>query len=632
VQLNGTGTDPDAGDTLTFLWSQTGGTGVVLNTPSSAQASFTAPNVPPNMPEVLTFQLTVTDAAGLSASDTVGITVSEPAAQVTISGNLSFEFPIPNPNCNGLNFNAVEVRPIRQATVQLIDALSNAVVAATVSDDAGFYSFVADGQSSVFVRVRAELKKSGAPSWDVEVRDNTSATGSPLAQRPMYVLDGVARSPNGADDQRDLLATHGWTGSGFTGTRSAAPFSILDTVLSSMRLIVSVEPAANFVPLDVFWSINNNSTQGTGTFDENVAIGELGSSFYSSGIDSLFLLGADGDDTEEFDDHVIGHEWGHYFEDTFSRSDSIGGSHGLNDRLNARLAFSEGFATALSGMSLNDPVYCDTLWSGATLRGFTIPIENEVTGSFAGWYNESSAMKILYDLWDTNVDGADTSSVGFDALYNVFIGPERVTEAFTSIFSYIEALKAAGTGQNPFIDALMASENITAAGLDRWGSTETNDAGSADALPVYTTIVADGTPLNICSSAQFDSIGPDATGNKLGEHRLLRMNITTRQRYTFDIQADAATIALLPMHDPASATDQSDPDMVYYQAGALQNDCFGASVGCSGVANSENFTTANPVPVGQYVIDFNDFRYEDTDTATTYPSRTCFDFSVTPAP
>ena len=43
VTLSGTGTDPDAGDTLTYTWSQTGGTNVTLSTVSAATTTFTAP-------------------------------------------------------------------------------------------------------------------------------------------------------------------------------------------------------------------------------------------------------------------------------------------------------------------------------------------------------------------------------------------------------------------------------------------------------------------------------------------------------------------------------------------------------------------------------------------------------------
>jgi hypothetical protein len=110
VVLQGTGADAD-GNPLSYEWTQTAGPAVTLSNANTAQASFTAPDVAPGAPEVLTFRLTVSDPSGLSGTSIVNITVTEPAAAVTISGSLNYEFPPPNTVpaiCDGLNFNAVE--------------------------------------------------------------------------------------------------------------------------------------------------------------------------------------------------------------------------------------------------------------------------------------------------------------------------------------------------------------------------------------------------------------------------------------------------------------------------------------------------------------------------------------------
>ncbi len=74
VTLNGTGEDPDANDTLTYAWTQTGGTAVTLSTPKAATTTFTAPTgLTEN--ETLRFTLLVTDAGGLSAKDETEVTV-----------------------------------------------------------------------------------------------------------------------------------------------------------------------------------------------------------------------------------------------------------------------------------------------------------------------------------------------------------------------------------------------------------------------------------------------------------------------------------------------------------------------------------------------------------------------------
>jgi hypothetical protein len=627
VLLNGTGSDAD-GDPLTYAWAQTAGPVVTLSNANMAQASFTAPDVAAGTPELLTFRLTATDPDGLTGSSTVNITVQEPAAAVTISGSVHYEFPPPNssPVCDGLNFAAVQTRPIRRASVQILQSPGNTVLGSMVSSDTGAYSFVVPGQTDVRLRVRAELKQGGAQSWDVEVRDNTQSTNLPLTERPLYVLDGAVFNSGGVDSTRNLTATTGWGVNSYTGPRAAAPFAILDTIYSVTRFIAAEDPTADFPPLDAYWSVNNNTSDGTGDFFADIDNGDIGTSFYLGGsFSGLFLLGMEGDDTEEFDDHVIAHEWGHYFEDKFSRSDSIGGSHSSNDRLDARVAFGEGWATALSGIALNNPNYCDTLWSGGNLTGFRIDIEGWNTGAAAGWYNEFSILKIIYDLWDANTDGSDNDSIGFGPIYDVMTGPQASTPAFTSIFTFAEALKNQGTGQNTFIDSQLTREVITAAGIEAYASTETNNAGGAqDVLPVYTSIPTNGSIVNVCSNSQFDRSNGNlnATGNKLSEHRFLRMNVTTQGQYTFTILTDAATLALLPPDDPNDVSDQSDPDIYMYRNGVLVDE------GTSGVANEEIFTTPS-LAVGNYVMDFHEFRYEDTDTPAGFPARACFTIQIT---
>ena len=79
VTLNGTNSsDPNTcptPDTLSYAWTQTAGTSVVLTGADTATPSFTAPSVGP-AGEVLTFQLTVTDSTNLTDTATVNVTVS----------------------------------------------------------------------------------------------------------------------------------------------------------------------------------------------------------------------------------------------------------------------------------------------------------------------------------------------------------------------------------------------------------------------------------------------------------------------------------------------------------------------------------------------------------------------------
>ena len=562
-----------------------------------------------------------------------------PSGSVTVSGTVSYEFVPPNPNCQGLDFPATVVRPIRGATVQLVD-LSNRELGRTVSGEDGSYAFAGiEANLDVRIRVRAELKRSGSPSWDVEVRDNVLADPDdpnppPLANRPLYAV--VSDFNTGTSDvTRNLTASTGWdAGAGaYTGTRSAAPFAVLDSIYTAMQLITSVEPMAAFRPLDAFWSVNNTLASPT-----DIDAGELGASFYTPDPDrdgianpSLFLLGDAAVDTEEFDDHVIVHEWGHYFEDNFARSDSTGGPHGIGDRLDARLAFGEGWATAFSGIALENPIYCDTGPAG-TSGGFGIGTE---VGAYdaEGWYDEISVVRFIYDLWDTTDNeaegldtGADTGSIGFAPIYQTLVGPQAFTEAFTTVFSFAAELRSTlPPADQAFLDSQLVREDMTP-GFDKWGAGEVNDASpdgqqSRDVLPLYVDVPVDGTVVNICSNDDFDGAGD---GNKLATYRYLRLDVAATSR--FDVRIVTTTTDQLPPDDTMDERDQSDPDMFIFRDGQL------VDFGNSGVANEETILDVFLSGPDTYVADLREFRYADPDSPVDFPDRMCFDVSFTPVP
>ena len=618
VSLSATASDAN-GDTLSYTWTQTAGTTVTLSGANSATATFTAPSV--SAAEVLDFQVAVSDGT-VSVSDAMQVTVNDTSGgsgtTAPVSGKAQYEFVPPNNNCRGLDFGAVETRPIRRATVQLLDA-GGSVLASTVTDDNGDYAFsnVATGQT-VSLRVLAELKRSGAPGWDVEVRDNVLPSGSstPLEDRAMYALDSTTFPVNGSTI-RNITATTGWDGSSYSGPRAAAPFAILDSIYSGMLLVLSVDPTASFAEMDAFWSVNNTLVSGSPL---DIDAGELTASFYRSDLDSLFLLGDASVDTEEFDDHVIVHEWGHYFEDNFSRSDSTGGPHAIGDRIDARLAFGEGWATALAGIALENQLYCDTGPAGSQ-SGFGIGAES---GSFdpRGWYDELSIVRFIYDLWDTDDEGGDPGSIGFGPIYNVMTGEQAGTEAFTTVFSFATELRSQlNSADRTFLDSQLVREDMNPVGLNIWGEGELNDRRDAefnrDVLPIYTDVPLDGTTINICTNSDYDD-GRD--GNKLAERRFLRMTVVQGDIYDVTIRATTS----LPPDDPADERDQSDPDIFIYRNGTI------VAAGTSGDANEEIFPTQNFLSPGIYVADLMEFRYRDDDSPTDFPEQICFDVSMAP--
>ncbi|WOH36931.1 c-type cytochrome [Thalassotalea fonticola] len=92
VNLFGLGTDSD-GNVVSYQWQQTSGTAVTLINPTFPTTKFTVPDIEPTD---LVFELTVTDNDGLTATDTVTVSIEGEIVEPPVDGVLLFET-----NCGG---------------------------------------------------------------------------------------------------------------------------------------------------------------------------------------------------------------------------------------------------------------------------------------------------------------------------------------------------------------------------------------------------------------------------------------------------------------------------------------------------------------------------------------------------
>lgn len=497
---------------------------------------------------------------------------------MTISGKAVFQ-SVPARAGTGLDYAAAVDKPVRGATVHLL-AADGSVLATTTTDGAGDYSVVLPASQAVTVRVRAELKRSGAGNGDRDftVLDNTS-NGTPL-----YVLDSAAFTPT-ANATQNLRAASGWGGSSYTGTRAAAPFAILDVVYDAQAKVASVAPTVNLPALKLFWSRNNK------TVDGDRASGDIGTSFFTitSAGRALYILGQQDVDTDEYDRHVVAHEFGHYLQSAVSRDDSVGGSHGSGDKLDMRVAFSEGWGNAWSGVVLGDPVYVDTLQT-AQGNAFSIDVSAQPAAGERGWYSEGSGQ---YLIWTTN------RTLGFGPVYAALTGL-RTAPAFSSLYSFAAAVKAASsTTDAAAITALWATHNIVA--QDAFGAGEMNNGGVALSLPVYKTHVAAlGAAQNYCGSKAVD---PDSNGNRLGEYVFVRFPAAGPRTLTLTRTAPAPV-------------GSADPDFLLVKSDGSSIDA------ASTVVDVESLSTT--LPTGTHSTALTDFQFRDTASGSTR----CFDFKV----
>jgi hypothetical protein len=576
VRLSGEASVDPEGDALQYTWTQTGGATVALTGANTVNPTFTAPSVTSNT--TLTFSLTVTDGnSAASAPSTVTITVAPLAANnVLVQGRIMYvRIPFSASLNQGLNYAAPVNRPARGIVVVANSAGTSTQLASGETDSDGYFALSVAQNTPIDLRAVARLSRDASvplPRWNFSVVDADANT------TPYNYTDGAFNTSTGVT--HDVTIPSGFNSAGtVTGTRASAPFAVLDTVYTAMQTIIGVAPTTNFPALLLDWAPGNPG----------------GETFYDSGgagAQQIVLSADPAEDTDEFDPHVIAHEFGHYIEHNFSRADNIGGPHGIGDKLDIRVAFGEGFGYAFAAIALKDPVARDSFvidnngtpqLVSSTFNVETNPSQNAPgtpSGNFGCWCSESSVWSLLWDMYDGAADGNDSVAMGFEPMWSVLIDEQRTTSAMTSIFTFTSAVRAAQPGQASAINTLITAQNITATGLDELGSTETHvptPVASAAALPVYTTLTA-GTPVTVRS---VDDAGHY---NALGNHRLLRYvkSGSTSQTVTVTSTGDDPDILVFRNGGFSLASeDLGDESFTITAAGTYIFDVYECSNGCS---------------------------------------------------
>jgi hypothetical protein len=432
-------------------------------------------------------------------------------ATVVVKGTATFSSVPNNAATDALDYNAASCQPIRGATVQAVSG-SGVILASTSTSGQGTYSFVLPINTTYSVRVRAELiNATGPATWNVSVKNNTAGNA-------LWVIDSTASFTGATDSVRSISAPSGWNGTSYEASRPAAFFAILDTIYSGMQLVRSAKPSIAFPTLTVYWSPDNNPAAG----DES--LGEIGTSNFVaeiSGADvirSMYILGKQDVDTDEYDSGVVAHEYGHYLQSAFSTTGhSPGGPHGASDKSDMTLAFSEGWGNAWSSMARNNPRYSDSSGSGQSFGG---GFDANVQSADPGWYREDSVQSSLYQLFKEQ---------GFTPIWTALSGPMKSQDALASIFSFAAAVRSAGNqAVTTALNNILFDQNIfTGSIADQWGAGETNDGGHPGNLPIYNPL-AFNTPTSACFIETNVQPG-DPWPNKLGALKYFRINLSAAQ-------------------------------------------------------------------------------------------------------
>jgi hypothetical protein len=391
--------------------------------------------------------------------------------KIVVSGQITFE-RVPATK-TGLDYNSIVSTPVRRSIVSAVDAASKEVLDTTYSDEFGNYSLSIAPDKLIQIYIYAKSKNPV-----IIVQDSNLFSTFAMQSTEFQTAKGVNITKN-------LNAENGYdstTKKYLVNRRVAAPFAILDSCLKAADFFI-VNRTINFPELKINWSESSNSSYWSGS--------------------QLYLAGIADSDTDEFDEHVIVHEWGHYFEDKLGRSDSDGGNHTDGDVLDPRIAFSEGWGNALSGMVLfPDTVYKDTKGLSQSLTGIMFDVDKnnyEVDNNAnfkIGWFSENSVESILYDMFDPATSDAgenwDLLSMDSGEIYDIFTENIKNSESEVTIFTYLNGYLVRKPNSSSNVSALLAKHTIAPI-VDAYGTNETNDGGVPNSLPIYKVLTLNST-------------------------------------------------------------------------------------------------------------------------------------------
>jgi hypothetical protein len=292
----------------------------------------------------------------------------------------------------GLDLDHPVLVPIRNARVELINTVSQVLIAVSETDNAGRFNVPVPSDPNLSVRVISRLRNS-----TLRVQDNTNLNA--FYATPAIDIDG--RTP-----PAEVVLTD--------TSRVSGAFNILEMVQRANDTVRSADPTLTLPGPTIFWSSKNTNRYGS------PAIGLIGTTMFNLGNNTAYILGDRSTDSDEFDDPVIIHEYAHMLAAKFSRDDSPGGPHGLGDQLDPRVAWSEGWADFFSSVVRNDPIWRDSNGpNGVNVLRYDLE-ENVPVGDNPGYWSEASVDGILWDLYDDHPDDRDDVQYSFAQIWAAF--------------------------------------------------------------------------------------------------------------------------------------------------------------------------------------------------------------------
>ena len=316
-------------------------------------------------------------------------------------------------------------KPIRHAEIRVTDA-GGALIQCGTTDGAGNFSLNLP-QNTAGMTLAVNSRIAGNAGYASVLSDHCSG----------YYSITAPVTTGGANLQLGTLSA--------AVDHPGGAFNILDRIVDANTYLaqqvtgdncknLGCSPFPNNQKVSIYWKLGKNPAEYYGS--------DSALSFYVPTARQLYILGGQNGnyttaDTDHYDNSVIVHEYAHFIEDVYSKTDSPGGMHSADGTIDARLAFGEGLANFFQGTVLKEScrtdesvAYCDTRGNPLGSTGLLINygLENQDTvdmpvASGEGNFREFSIARFLFDMVDSAAEAGDAAdTLSFSHIWAVLTG------------------------------------------------------------------------------------------------------------------------------------------------------------------------------------------------------------------
>lgn len=431
---------------------------------------------------------------------------------IGVQGVVEFEkVPVTS---RGLRLAEKRRAPAVGVTVDAVrDADPSEIVGSAVTDYQGHFEIGLATEESLRLRVRSVMGN---------VKVEHPFTGD------VYVVDSAAFTPDPAGSvTRNVLAAD--------ATRASGPFNLLDVARRCVAYARRYEPGLDPPPLAFRWS----DDEIDGTFYVDNPDGQT---------DVIHVNGERAVNSDEFDDTVVAHEFGHFLARAFSRDDTFGGYHVIGQRLDPRVAWSEGWATFFGCAAMGTGDKIDSYGTNGRRAKVRKLEKNKLPGDKPGVTSEHTVSSVLWDLFDPAADAGDSVSLGFGPVWTAFRGGMR-DERFTYLLDFCDVLVRDDPARGGAVAAVLAARKIKY-------------------TPGQTPVSPDAFPAPIASGAQVRGVADSASAQQANLDASSRL-------FEFTLSAPGAVSLVLEWQSVGGAPSDLDLYLLGREGNVIQQSAAG---------------------------------------------------------